>query len=552
MNNEQPKIETVEKSKSQENQEAQQKIESPEDLSKQIMNESEKEVNSFKNEGVEELAQAEARAEKDGLTVDSEDKEILQELNKEADVAKKELINEITNKDITWSPDSNFPPPLLEQESSVLSPLYYESISAMKERVIEKPELLSEKESSKKFFAEERKKLAEEIRVQRKEQRDRLVALKTDIENSVNNSENIDIKQGDKQYARLVETQSTEADTITERISMEELNEEDASNEKENIGQLIDNSEGIKSIKAKLEEHYAKADAVAKEHFDTLNRSLGHVMKRNNAFIVHKIEERESLRHNANSNVSSEATYQDDIDILLALEPSISASSVTPGEKAALWPGASGFLLGGGQIGEAGDTDIGSHGEKIKKRGGKATSIEKIDEIVGRQDKLSRDVYERFGSHGMNEIVVNNPEIFGFFQHAGKDENGRFWAGSVDATRHLSEEMPNYFGSGPRSANNRKSLKNIVDSYRKRFEVASERKIPLYIMTENREVYECLNVNDNGTIEVGKQLIPEEVATGRAGLPPEKRKEIGEKLLEKKIFKKQETQEEAREIIKSL
>jgi hypothetical protein len=132
------------------------------------------------------------------------------------------------------------------------------------------------------------------------------------------------------------------------------------------------------------------------------------------------------------------------------------------------------------------------------------------------------------------------------------DENGRFWAGSVEATRHLSEEMPNYYGSGPKSSNNRINLKNIVDSYRKRFSVASERGIPLYIMTENREVYECLNVNNDGTIEVGKKLTPEEVATGKAGLPPEKRKEIGEKLLEKRIFKKQETQEEAREIINNL
>lgn len=92
----------------------------------------------------------------------------------------------------------------------------------------------------------------------------------------------------------------------------------------------------------------------------------------------------------------------------------------------------------------------------------------------------------------------------------------------------------------------------ILKNYRRRFTTAQERGIPLYIMTPEREVYEYNGVNDDGTVEIGKQLTPEEVARGRAGLSVEKRREIGEKILQKKLFQKEKVQKEAEEIIKSL
>lgn len=404
---------------------------------------------------------------------------------------------------------------------------------ATQERASQTPELLSKKEASKKFFSAERKQLAQVIQAARRAQRERLDAIKGKIETS-GASENIDDKELDFEYGNLSESQSEESNVMADRLSIEEgLSETDAQEEEGNISKLISNSESIKSIKEKLEEHYVKADAAAKEHFDTLNRSLENVIKRNNVFIVHKITE-EVYRH-ALSNVSSETTYEDDIDILLSLEPSISASSLTPGKKARLWPGESGFLLGGGQIGEAKSYDAGTNAQGIKKRGGENSSIEKIDEAVGRKDELSRKTYERYGEHDYNEVVVNNPEVFGFFQHAGVDEVGRFWAYNLK-TKDLSEE----------------AVLTKINTYRERFSVAEKRGIPLYIMTEDRNVYECQGVNDDGTIEVGKQLTPEEVATGRAGLSDEKRKQIGERLLQKKVFRAQETQEEARKIVESL
>ncbi|MCR4333440.1 MAG: hypothetical protein NUV60_00220 [Patescibacteria group bacterium] len=274
-------------------------------------------------------------------------------------------------------------------------------------------------------------------------------------------------------------------------------------------------------------------------------RSVEQVALRNNAFIVHTIAESgQAQHHNENSNVSGKATYGDDMDIMLAFEPSVSASSVTPSKKAQLWTG-DGFLLGGGQISEAGGSDQGTIAHGIKKRGNRMSSLEEIDNVIGRNSELHQSDYERVGTFGMNEIVVNNSEVFGYFQQAGKDKDGHYWMLSTETKKdsEMAKKMRKYGET---------SFDKNMENYRRRFATAQERGIPLYIMTPDREVYEYRGVNDDGTVEVGKQLTPEEVARGRAGLSTEKRKEIGEKLLEKKIFRGEKTQKEAEEIIKSL
>ncbi|TSC64174.1 MAG: hypothetical protein G01um101491_346, partial [Parcubacteria group bacterium Gr01-1014_91] len=159
-------------------------------------------------------------------------------------------------------------------------------------------------------------------------------------------------------------------------------------------------------------------------------RSVEQVMLRNNSFIVHTLAGSGVSHHNANSNVSDKATYGDDMDIMLAFEPSVSSSSITPGEKANLWS-PDGFLLAGGQIGEAGGSDIGTRAHAIKRRGGANSSIEKIDEVVGRNSEFYRRDYKRFGHHGYNEVVVNDAKVFGFFQQAEKDKDGRYWSHSL-------------------------------------------------------------------------------------------------------------------------
>ncbi|MDO9231713.1 MAG: hypothetical protein Q7U36_04550 [bacterium] len=413
--------------------------------------------------------------------------------------------------------------------------------SKMQERVVRKVELLSKEEASKKFLAEERAKLIEEIRIE--------------IEKSNLSQENLDGSKEDGQYGKLSEMQSGEANAMAKRFSSgEELNEEDVNDEQENLEQLISNSEGLEEIKKKVEEHYTKADEIGKEKFENIQRSVEQTMLRSNCFFVHTINEDEKLRHNENSNVSSDATFEDDLDILLSLEPSISVSSINPGKDengliSGLWSHSGGIILGGGQISEASIDDAGSvsFGIKDRRSGQKrdeGVSAEEIDKVA----KTRRRNAELFKKGGYNEFVVNNPEVFGYFIPGVEDNEGKYWVGSLNI-KEQSEAVKN------KSAywnDYKEMLERNISMWRKPIEIASKKGLPIYIKNSEGNFFECFSVNDDGTVEIGKQLMPEEVAIGKAGLSAEKRKEIGERLLQKSIFKKEDTIKEAEEIVKSL
>ncbi len=585
MYKEQATIEATKKPEAQENHEVPQSVESPEDLRQQMMSESEKETDHFKSECVDDVAQTEARAEKDGLVVYGEDKKALEDLGAEAEVAKKELEAEIAptefsdQKENTESQlekanivgvtrDRNFEGSVIVKtedkegrmtgyairknshgdwegneirymKDGSIGPVYqlheadfsklgeqgildsYESMPAMKERTTENPELLSEKEASKKFLAEERKKLAQEIREWRKAQRERLSVLKIDSEEANKSPESMEGELEDKQYAQFAERQSVEADTITERLSLSELNDQDASDERENTGQLIASSGEIKSLKAKLEDHYTKADAIAKKKFESVQKSVEQTMIRNNAFIVHTFLLDERLRHNENSNIAQRATLEDDIDILLSLEPSISTSSVVPGSRQGLWGGRIGVVLGGGDIRGIAQTDNGTVTGGIKMRNGEISSSKEIDEKVS--DK---------GERGYNELVVNNPEVFGFFQNVQIDKSG-----NMIGFKKTDSEQDN---------------KNYKEDFLKYIDLAIQKGMPPLIMTPDRRLFEFSSINNDGIISVGAEITPEQVAKGKAGLPNEKRTEIGEQIITKNLFRKIDDQKEAKEIIAEL
>lgn len=91
-----------------------------------------------------------------------------------------------------------------------------------------------------------------------------------------------------------------------------------------------------------------------------------------------------------------------------------------------------------------------------------------------------------------------------------------------------------------------------LSRYRDRFKHIKEKGLPFYVMTTDRRFFEVLQVNDNGSLTVGSELTPEQSAKGRAGLSPEKRKEIGKELLQREIFRTQESQQEAERIIEEL
>ncbi|KKU79310.1 MAG: hypothetical protein UY04_C0012G0022 [Parcubacteria group bacterium GW2011_GWA2_47_7] len=431
----------------------------------------------------------------------------------------------------TWDPNSGVPPPFTPEFGALVPPplpaelappdpqdIAYEGVSEMQERAIANPELLSEKEASKKFLAEERQKLAEEIRAERRRSRDKLGELtaRTEIEGIFPVEGGTDVERMAKNYDALTDMRAGEANGIAERLAGSEMSEEDVTEERENIKQLVDNDDKLKILRQKLTEHYSKADGLAKEKFEKIQKSVEQALARNNAFLVHTFTTHKDLRHNANSNITGRATLEDDIDLLLSLEPSISTSSITPGLKTSLFQeefGNIGVIVGGGDIDGATHTDAGSISTGIKRRriiGENDVSVEKIDEVIG----------QRKDGDGYNEIVVNNPKVFGIFKSVQEDESGKMMGN------------PKYFEQYVRTA--------------------TQKGIPPYVMTPDRRLFEFISIDDDGTVIVGAEITPEQVATGRAGLPSEKRKEIGDEILQKNLFKNVNAQREAKEIIASL
>lgn len=281
----------------------------------------------------------------------------------------------------------NIPPPPPQSEKLPDGPV-------LKEREVVNPEELSPREFSKENLATERTRLASEIAEERRagrgqiaELRIRASLLQQKLEQS---GQNIESAQGDLEK---LETQRTEranslagkvkgflgiettkdkelssvVDTKREAIVFSKTELEEVSNElEESTNKLVDADQALASLREKIAGHYAEAG-------DHMHRTVEQTMLRNNAFLVHTINENPSLRHNENSNVSAGASFEDDLDILLSLEPSLSASSVSPGideegRVSGLWSHSGGVLISGGRISAASVQDVGTLSQGIKSR----------------------------------------------------------------------------------------------------------------------------------------------------------------------------------------
>lgn len=393
-------------------------------------------------------------------------------------------------------------------------------IPETKEKVIETPEMLTEKEASKKFFAIERNKIASEVKLARKAQRERMFALKQNIEGEVI----LEGAQADKHYGELSYLQSSEADSLLSRVFREQtIDTQSVAEESDAVEAHIDNSERLSALKEKVKDLYVKSEGKAREHFESTQKSVEQVLLRNNAFIVHTFLLDESLRHNKNSNILGRATLEDDIDILLSLEPSISTSSVVPGSKQGLWGGRIGVVLGGGDVNGVAQSDDGTVTAGIKGRSGTTSSVEEIDQKVS-------DTSER----GYNELVVNNPEVFGFFVNVKVGEDGQLFDFTVDPTDKTGRAQKN------------------KDQFMRYINLAISKGLPPMVMTPDRRLFEFTGISDNGAISVGKEITPEDVAKGNAGMKVEKRKELGKKVISKNLFKYIDDQKQAKEMLGGL
>lgn len=317
--------------------------------------------------------------------------------------------------------------------------------------------------------------------------------------------------------------------------------------------------------KDKLPELQAAIQKEIQDLYEGLSvRSVEQIAKDTGALFVHTLlDEEGGNRHGGFTNVSKETTEEDDLDILLSLQPSISASSIIPGRKGKLWgvgqDAEGGVVIGDGYIGQADSHDLATKPTGLKQRGsviqeGLGTK-ENLLAVVRREGEDEADHY--------NEIAINEPHAVAYFQRGFLDESGTVWIHDSDTESMRSNvrilnplrNYRKYFDKNYREQHlfNRGLLVKRINAYREKFKIAEERGLPGYVMTQDQRLYKIHKVNDNGTLQIGEELTPV-TASHLGGLSDEQRKRIGDRLLGsgKQLFRGENELREAGQIVQNL
>ncbi len=331
---------------------------------------------------------------------------------------------------------------------------------------------LSQSKKTKEGVPDNDIKTIEEIRIDTKEQKEGVLALREKLESS----SSLEGMGACIEYGLLAVAQSDEADRLAKNIrGHEEMNDVDVTEKLEIINIHIDNGEKLRLLKEKVEEFYEKADEKTRESLDFVLRSVERVMLNTNAFIVHLFLFDEK---------------QNDIDVISSLQPSLLTSSIVAGAKQGLPQGKSGIILNGGTI----------------------TGIKGRDEDGMNKVPSYKEIYERISDSSerpYNEIIVKNPEIFGFFLNVEVDDNGELY----DFKTTVPEDAIRFKNDFMRNMN-----------------LAASRGFPQLVMTPDRRMFEFLSIDDTGVVHVGNEVTPEQVAKSKVAVSQEKRKELAKSI----------------------
>lgn len=286
-------------------------------------------------------------------------------------------------------------------------------------------------------------------------------------------------------------------------ISKQQTTEEWKTTQREEIDglkSLLQDDTALAQMREKISAMRATTEQNARDSFERQLKTVEQTIVRNGVFILHALNEPGNpARHNDNSIVGSGATLEDDVDLALALKPSLSCSSAIPGEVQGLWSNDMGLIIGGGDIPFAGGGDAGTVpsgiGERAR-RDQRSTATD-IDNVVQKTDRAS-----------YNEVVVDNPEVFGMYQQVFASKDGGYKIPQED-----------------------------VDTFANRMHMGWQKSIPRFVLTQDRRMFEFQNVMKDGTIVIGKEISPEDVARGRAGLNVKDREELGRDVIQRNLFR---------------
>ena len=200
-----------------------------------------------------------------------------------------------------------------------------------------------------------------------------------------------------------------DAGKLTEdRIEQELADLEAAAAETEG---LASDRGSLDTAKQKLDKFYGEADETWKNYEeDRTEGNVGNVMRQRGTFLVHAFQNPIFSPSDENGLIRKEIKWRDKLDLLMALEPSISASAVDEKHHGTFAP--VGVLLGEGQIIAAAAHDMGTKAAADRSR----PISRYVQEVpVRKQVEDALETNDNKPSTGWNEFVVNEPKVAGVF-----------------------------------------------------------------------------------------------------------------------------------------
>jgi|GEM_PF-4766951 len=180
-------------------------------------------------------------------------------------------------------------------------------------------------------------------------------------------------------------------------------------------------------------------------------RSLEKVADEYEVVFVHSMTPYLARKESENSILKPNATLQDQIEIMLTIQPPISTSTIKEGD-ATMW-GEVGIFLSGGRIARARECDDGTVAMSPQKRKasqgrGGVDINERLSEDINLRQEIRRAVQKESSgvNKSHNELVVYSPEISGLYVNVDRNIPGsENYQGPAQITAILEEfAMPLY------------------------------------------------------------------------------------------------------------
>ncbi|MCX6788849.1 MAG: hypothetical protein NTZ36_03145 [Candidatus Jorgensenbacteria bacterium] len=155
------------------------------------------------------------------------------------------------------------------------------------------------------------------------------------------------------------------------------------------------------------------------EEKEATGRSVSEIMNKYDVFVIHGIHP--NFVPNSNSPLENDTTWETKMKIALALEPTISASTIKAGDTSDnMWAGI-GFILSGGTVVSAAPSDAATRAKGILSERSRRVDDEKIETEIS--DAITNRPENKY-----NELAISSPKI-----------TALYWNGS---TSRLDSRVP--------------------------------------------------------------------------------------------------------------